>query len=1472
MRKFYYLLTTMIAVLIGTFSANADNVSPYKLDFSKEISTAEHDFALSNGWGHVVGSASLGSTRYVSYLWRGPSFKEGVDGSACIRIGSQRLTYMQQSQTVHDYLVTPPVSGTVSIKARDYLNGSLEVYEATENSDGTFTIGNRLTLQNSYITSDSLTNLSSDDFDSITIGTFSTSKRLAIRGSGIYIDDFEAGSAQITLRPVPKIIEVDGYEEVSDSVKHTFGYITKDLSTKYEIYNDGDKALNITSITVPDGFKVDKTKFNIGPSENDTLTVTALYSGLVKKSGTLIINADEVSPFHIELSSTGRDSTKYFVDAEDNNYPAGALEISPDGEKHWKTARAAGHGNKYSIENDNANYNSLFITPLLKVQAGDKLNFDVARRNMKTFVNVYYSDDRIHWTQVDSISADDLPTTRSFVGIRSYYDFRTFEISNIPAGNHYIAFGSGYGELDNIYGYTLVPVAHDLVFSSAKIPENGVVNSELTTKATLNNVSAKEEPASYKVVLHFGNDVFESEPAVIPAGEEVEFNTEFTPHHVGTYPAWYEVTLADGYKVVSDTTEVTVAPEVAAGNVKIGGEATNTGNYVPLRTYDKNSESQTIYDANLLTDLPAGSKLTSITYNGYRTQTKEVNGTLSIWLANTDETPDNLLTHKDTAETSQMTLVYTGNYDIPSGGSTTEHIPIIDVNFLQPFTYTGKNLKIVVRSENQNTYTQTYFEGGNDSNHSVYRSNDNNSKFLSNKPTSSSSAYTPIAYLGVEKSPHALTGTVKNSAGAPVAGAVIKLTSGNVEYSDTADAQGNYSVTILKDELKYKLFTSHEGYDPYVDNDFKLNNDSVLNIVLKQATGLAIIDHEIPATGEVNTQTTEAVTLYNAISSDIAAADYDATLYVDGKAVANANGKQAIAPQASAKVTFNYTPTTAGKHIAVIKATYKGNEYSTSTDTIDVAEEKFEHDFTAGDSTGIKQSGNPMTPWNNYYKYSQSIVFYTPSLLKIDKGTSITRLRFRGSFTNGNHGKEAASIYIANTNQQAPDESVASSDYQATMDSLLADTASMTRVLDITKDTIEYGSSEDGIHDLIDVTIPGGFKYEGGNIIIVFNGNHTGQSDNRASYVVDNDQERLAFGRQSDSNDLSDRLWDTQNSLPVLYFTAVTTDSIKGSVVDKKTLKPIEGANIVVKSDDVEYYATSDAKGAYSIRVGKASKTYDVIFSHEGYITDTISNINFNEANIVVVNDTLALAPASVKLTGIVKGVQTVAGVADETKAKPLAGATVKVADDKGAVLKTATTDTTGAYAIDSLTEGNTYTVTFSAEGYNDSIASVTAPDTDFAINAVLTSTKTIVSVSGTVKGLDYKNGELNEANATALAGATVTLKDQSGTVIATATTATDGTYSIDSLAEDNVYTLTFAASGYVDSTTTVTAGKVNITANAVLLSKAALGINAIDAANDGTTKGAVYTINGQFIGRDINVSDLQRGVYIINGKKVTVK
>ena len=56
MKQKHYLSSVLLALCLGSATAQADNVSPYAVDFNTAVSTSAHDFKAAPGWGHVVAS------------------------------------------------------------------------------------------------------------------------------------------------------------------------------------------------------------------------------------------------------------------------------------------------------------------------------------------------------------------------------------------------------------------------------------------------------------------------------------------------------------------------------------------------------------------------------------------------------------------------------------------------------------------------------------------------------------------------------------------------------------------------------------------------------------------------------------------------------------------------------------------------------------------------------------------------------------------------------------------------------------------------------------------------------------------------------------------------------------------------------------------------------------------------------------------------------------------------------------------------------------------------------------------------------------------------------------------------------------------------------------------------------------------------------------------------------------------------
>lgn len=183
----------------------------YVCDFNTQITTSDHAFQVASNWRHIVDSYEnyYGGTSYPSYTW---SETAGVGGSGTLSCGTN-----QSSNSIYDLLVTPVVKGTVTIQAKasvTYYSPQLEFYKITDNGDGTFTRGEKITVDVSTVTA--------NDFVTITIPVDAAGERIGIRSSYVYLDNFTATEA--TIVPEKKIVfasavSADGNNGTTGTIK-----------------------------------------------------------------------------------------------------------------------------------------------------------------------------------------------------------------------------------------------------------------------------------------------------------------------------------------------------------------------------------------------------------------------------------------------------------------------------------------------------------------------------------------------------------------------------------------------------------------------------------------------------------------------------------------------------------------------------------------------------------------------------------------------------------------------------------------------------------------------------------------------------------------------------------------------------------------------------------------------------------------------------------------------------------------------------------------------------------------------------------------------------------------------------------------------------------------------------------------------------------------------------------------------------
>lgn len=205
-------LTALFATSVASYCAAAD-VSHYTWDFSKEIDVSKPDFKVGPNWGHIAGFYNdYGTKQYMTYEYYDKTY--GVDGGACLFAGRPDAEYTVDDgdggysdyAPVDDYLITPPVKGDVKIKVKrkstSYgIENYIKVYEVNEDGTvGTTALASKI--------GDAIGAQYAEWYEVTLASGITDYKKLALKCSYIYIDDFSATSADIEPEPGLKIASV----------------------------------------------------------------------------------------------------------------------------------------------------------------------------------------------------------------------------------------------------------------------------------------------------------------------------------------------------------------------------------------------------------------------------------------------------------------------------------------------------------------------------------------------------------------------------------------------------------------------------------------------------------------------------------------------------------------------------------------------------------------------------------------------------------------------------------------------------------------------------------------------------------------------------------------------------------------------------------------------------------------------------------------------------------------------------------------------------------------------------------------------------------------------------------------------------------------------------------------------------------------------------------------------------------------
>ncbi len=996
--------------------------------------------------------------------------------------------------------------------------------------------------------------------------------------------------------PTLAFMNSDQKKEYASGAVLDFGISKKEATGTFVLKNDGGADLNITELTAPEGYVLNKAAaFTVAPHDTAQVIMTMTAGTVGKKDGELVLKSNAGNMTFAVKGETADEFT-YFVDFEDG--------VPNDCYNDWATDSyprdinmigntKAGYATSYSDEPKR------LVTPLLEVKAGETMRFIAARKDDKSTLDILYSTDRRNWTTVRSISttaendADKLSDEVVVEGYWSnYYGYKEFTLDNIPAGKVYIAFDGKSVYVDNIYGFQKTAVDHDVFFTSTSMKDEGTVNTPITAHANIVSMrDDAEEPEEYTLGLYVDDILAASIKSVkLPQNKEVELTAQFTPHTTGKHIVTFKFD-AGYYVEVSDPTEITISEETSVSEKAVGNRTGTSYTDGPVYPYEKESQTEIIYKPSDI-NLPVGTKITKMLFRGF-VGYGSLDASVRVYMNSTDQTK--FEENKVDADSTSMTKIFDKAVHFEEGGKADDPVVQLELNFAEPIVYDGKGMHLLFVHK-AGTYKSVNFEfDGNitdQAKHSYVEFGSSKNEFIK----------LPVAYFCYAVDPHKMSGKVTDKAtGAALKDAEVILSNDGVEYYATTDAEGKYDMTIFKYDRKYSVSAWKPGYylEPMDSVDVNADKETSLNIAMTEAKNLIVANAIAPTEGMVNYEYQMSVDVFNYTTADKKAADYTLKLKRNGQEIATAKTVD-IAAGDKATLLLSYTPHEAGTDKLTAELTE--GEKVTSGDEVEVA--VAEEEAIIKKQVGDALSDAKDAPVNPYWKHSETQAIYPAKMLKMKKGMKITRIEYRGWTPGGIDLK--AKLWIENT-AESNEEGVA-----------LGDTTKMQLIFDDVihfADGIQVGSPTEPA-TLFTVDIPEGFVYTGENIRIAGRGDVLSSGSTSINYVVDNNEIRTTFYRSSDSS-VEGKDWSRVYNTTVLYLTAEFKYNISGTVANKEDKTPVENATVSMVSDDVVYATTTAADGKYSIDILQPSKVYKMTVTADKYYDYMQTGISSEEDMVI---------------------------------------------------------------------------------------------------------------------------------------------------------------------------------------------------------------------------------------------------------------
>ncbi len=521
--------------------------------------------------------------------------------------------------------------------------------------------------------------------------------------------------------------------------------------------------------------------------------------------------------------------------------------------------------------------------------------------------------------------------------------------------------------------------------------------------------------------------------------------------------------------------------------------------------------------------------------------------------------------------------------------------------------------------------------------------------------------------------------------------------SAKVEVMISTDRQNWTTIQTISSIASSYNWTTYTATIPSAGNyyiGFKVTNAKIDNIYgLTLATApehdLLLVKSNIPATGKQNNDYTATASIGNVGPNVETAGSYTATLYVDGEAVATSN--EVDLPVAVISGNYNngeeenYTTLsfTFRPHIIGEKPVYievKSGDAVVTTEVVNVnfAEEKVESDVAiSGENTS---NGSLLhLNWNN----SESITLYTPAMLEnagLKSGDEIESITFKGYCSNSTDYSTQLSVWYESTTDAS----------QTQPDAGKYNTTNMTQVLSETHTWTAVGSSNDWV-DLITINLAEPIVYDGNALRFVVRSEGTTYKSGTYFEVTNTSGNGKSYYNRNDNANTfaNSQTWSQNSYVPAIHFgLKAEAKTLSGLVTERYGVTPVAGATVTIRNaeNDIEYFATTDEEGAYTINVVQDKLTYTATVTADGY--ETLAEdyvLDFSEGSQT---RDFALTHTPINFSGTV--------VDQEGNPIPNVAVTINIEG----VMYTRITNMNGIFSFKVKITNFTYRVTITAEGY----------------------------------------------------------------------------------------------------------------------------------------------------------------------------